>query len=132
CDARRSACTVRCNPWVSIGSPAATGRAGPRPCAASVSAAAVPARIILLSMQLYLGELFDVACRVANRLGLDAGVGQHGHVQVGHRSLFLIRDVPAWPQAPVAASEERDRKILVGVPVAIAEAAAIHQQAVVE
>src|SRR5664279_1494631 len=81
---------------------------------------------------LHSGELIDLAGGVAELLGRDTGFIEHGEQQVVHRRLRRVPDMPAALYLTRCASDQNQREIVMGVRIAIADAAAIENHGVVK
>src|SRR5581483_7937644 len=79
-----------------------------------------------------LRQPFQQAGAVAQLVGADAHAVEQGQPEVVQRRLALVLDVPAGLQAATALAGDEDRQVVVRVPVAVADRAAVRHHAAVE
>ena len=76
--------------------------------------------------------MLHLTCAIANRLAVNADSIQHREIEVGHRGAFGVDDVAAGLEGAVAVTGKDDGQVCVDVLVAIAQAAAIDDERVIQ
>src|SRR5262249_57784624 len=69
---------------------------------------------------------------VAECFGLDSKLFQQCQIQIRHRCVFRISDVPAASHARNSSGDQEDWEVFVCMHVAVAERAAVYDQCMVE
>src|SRR5262249_54121673 len=79
-----------------------------------------------------LKQLIPLPLAIAERVKPHSHFVEQRQVQVGQRRRFGEADVPAALHLPGGAAGDEDRKVVVGMPVGVAHAAAVQQERVVQ
>src|SRR5205823_6572173 len=69
---------------------------------------------------------------VSNALRRDAHAVKHREVKIGHRRFLVELDVASGRKRAAALTGQQDRQVVVVVPVAVPDGAAINNHAIVE